>query len=129
MATYPAYSTRFFLSYNQVGWWNWTVPVQKRAVIRSVAMWNGSGGNAEFTVAIGSTPVAHALLPGATLALTQDIRQVAYHGEQLWFQEGAANCGLAVSGYLFQDLGTTAADIPAPEQVAPPDWYLELADE
>jgi len=119
--------TETFVRALAAGIWNdYQVPAGKRAVVSSVVVANVGGAVVPSTVVVGGAYV-YSRAPAADSTDCLQMRVVAYSGEYISGQAGAAGHQVVVSGYLFDDssgqqrpadelrLGETAVPRPSPQ--------------
>jgi hypothetical protein len=116
----PVYSERF-LRLGAAGGQSFVVPVGQRAIINCITLVNWSGAPRQGQLLLAGTPIWRASVPGNLLSTVEELRAVAYGGEELYLGLDGADLYVTVSGYLFADSTSAtgppafAATLPAPE--------------
>lgn len=110
-------------------WDTYTVPVGKRAVIKSITMTQWSTDASQVTVQAGGAYVLVKDFPAAVSFDSFETMVPVYGGQVIRAYHTHSNVHTLVCGYLFDDPSQAvgppagAAQLPAPD-VEPPPWVL-----
>lgn len=116
---WPAYSERILSSSGHVGWQFTTVPVGRRVVVKHVAVSKFNAVSTYLQVAIAAAAVWSRSLPGDLAGFQDAVMWVAYGGEQVGIYMDGINAGVALAGYVFDDLAGARAELdPVEAQLA-----------
>lgn len=99
---WPTYSERFF-HHQAAGYWYWTVPDGMRAIVQCYTAVNETRQDTYTWLKIGPIEAAFMFLPVAVYTKTENMRQVAYQGEELTLHIGYQGTHVTISGYLLAD--------------------------
>lgn len=128
---WPVYSEVLLVKALGAGevWTSWSVPVGKRAVIKSVTMTQWSTDAAQVTVRAGGVYVCVHDFPAAVGQFVFSTMVVVYGGQAIDAFHTRSNVHTLICGYLFDDpshaVGPPAGvqQLPAPP-ADPPPWVV-----
>ena len=104
MASQP-YSVRFMSGRGSHRSETFTVPDQRRAVVRSVRLFGFTAQPTQVDVRVHGIPVVDWIAPGAYTSLSLDCRLTAYERETIAVYVWGAEVTYALDGFLFVDSG------------------------
>jgi len=107
------YSETFINRANESGWFSFSVPVGKRAVVRNVVVVDRLAVTGHAEVHAHLAIVALVIFPAAQRSVSLDMRAVVYGGQSIECYVGVVGIDLMVAGYLFDD-APAAGTLPAP---------------
>lgn len=113
------YSERFIHRWGGPGGVSYIVPSSKRAVLKSVTVYNGDTAAAVMVLTLNGQGIWARSIPGPSGGYSEAIMVVAYAGEGFQLYGYGPNSGGTVSGYLFDDVegrqapeGQFSAEVP-----------------
>lgn len=125
---WPVYSERLLTSVLADTWKYYTVPTDRRAVIRSLSFHNAAAVPLPFYATIGSLVIAKVTIQAAADPKFFDMRHVIYAGEQLGIYCGGTGGHMIASGYVFSSAGQVADEPPETAVGAPPAGWLDVEE-
>jgi hypothetical protein len=99
------YSYRFIGTTAHGLWVQYTVPVAKRAVVKSISLCNTGSGTGNVWLRIAGITVFGWASPGALATKNEPMSQVVYAGEMIELYLATLYFEACVSGYLLDDIG------------------------
>lgn len=99
----PVFTTRFCLAYANATWVIFTVPVGKRAVVKSIVVSNSKGDASQYAVVRIANHQALLRYPAADATEAYALTQACYSGETIEALVNGSQIACYVSGFLFDD--------------------------
>lgn len=127
---WPTYSEVLHRGGSENVWTYYTVPVGRRAVMKSICAVNAAAAANRADVSAGGYVVWIHTFPAAIGAVTEALMLVVYGGQSIGIRTTTSNASVVISGYLFSD-PTRATGPPASTyagEVADPEPALAVLE-
>jgi hypothetical protein len=109
---WPVYSERFIGISNSTGWWSFTVPAGRRAIIKSVTVVSVATTAALVDLSADVFRVYRRTFPAGEASVYFETMVVLYQGEQMWLNVNALGVSVTVNGWLLNATSSPVDDVP-----------------